>query len=263
MKLGVCIGIDQIEQARKLGCDYIELPFSQIASLDDDGFEAVAQAMQKNGLTSPVMNVLLRPDMRLTGEHARSGEALDFLQGGLPRAKRLGAKTLVFGSGAARRMPQGAPREGSLEQLAQFAAAAAAMAHPAGVAIAIEPLNGRECNLINTVAQAMDLCRAAGNPPGLGVLADLYHMSEMGDPISTLKATDGKLLHCHIAQPGDRRFCLPGDYHSYYGEFFTTLSRIGYAGGVSLEGVYDDLTQDFARSSAYLGGFIHRVHKTL
>ena len=52
-------------------------------------------------------------------------------------------------------------------------------AQSAGVPLAIEPLHPAYCgdrSVVSTVAQALDICDGLGNPEGIGVALDVYHV---------------------------------------------------------------------------------------
>ena len=142
--------------------------------------------------------------------------------------------------------------EAAKEQMASFARVAAGYAHSAGIRLALEPLGRHECNFLHTVQEGLEIRRMAGEPEGLYVLADLYHMAHNGEDFSGILTAGERLAHCHIAAPGSRVFCMPGQADELYAGFFGALRGIGYTGRVSLEGRCQDMAQDLAPSIAYL-----------
>ena len=137
-------------------------------------------------------------------------------------------------------------------QFAAFAAAAAGYAHKAGIRLAIEPLGWKEGNFIHTVSEALEIRRMAGEPEGLYVLGDLYHMHMNDEDFSGILAAGPVLAHCHIASPVKRQYCAAGQADDFYAGFFAALKDIGYEGGVSLEGVCEDMARDLPLSIAYM-----------
>jgi sugar phosphate isomerase/epimerase len=119
-------------------------------------------------------------------------------------------------------------REVLLEGLAELGAHAAS----AGVTLLLEPLNRYEDHMVNTVAQAAELVRAAGSP-GVGILADTYHMNiEEDGPCAALRA-GGDLLGAVHASDSNRH--QPGTGHVPFEAIVATLREIGFDGVLSVE----------------------------
>jgi sugar phosphate isomerase/epimerase len=234
MKHGICADLTMAAAAAKAGFDYIEAMMTAVATASDEAFARMADAVGQSGLPVAAMNVMLPGSFRLTGPDWDLAPVRDYLERGFARAERLGTAVQVFGSGAARRSPEGWPRDKALDQLAAYLQLAAPIAARHGIRIAIEPLNPGECNVINTVADALALARSV-NLPNVGVLADWYHMALQSEGTGGVLAAGPMLLHCHIANPEGRRFPLPGDGADFK-EFFAALDQIGYSAGISVEG---------------------------
>lgn len=252
MKLGVCTVPEYLQDAKTGGCDYAELSFSAVTRMQESEFSALCRQAEETGLAIEAMNLFIPGDMRLTGPNADAAAALEFARRGFARAEKLGVRVVVFGSGGARQIPEGFDRETALDQLAGFSREAAARAEQSGMTLAIEPLSRSECNVIHTVSEALDLCRRAGNPRALAVLADLYHVYNNAEPLTGIRCAGDKLVHCHIAEPVTRAFCRPGTAQQEYAAFFAALKAIGYAGRISVEGATQNFTADIARAMAYL-----------
>lgn len=72
------------------------------------------------------------------------------------------------------------------------------------IAVAVEPLNRYETYLVNRVEQALDFASAV-DVPGVGVVADLFHMNiEESDPLDALAASAAALLEVHVADSNRR-----------------------------------------------------------
>lgn len=115
-----------------------------------------------------------------------------------------------------------------LESLADVAADAAGM----GVKLLIEPINRYETELINTVADGIELIQrlAADN---VRLLLDTFHMNIEEPSIcgSIVKALP-YLGHVHFAD-SNRRF--PGAGHIDFPAVATTLEAVGYQDYISME----------------------------
>ena len=151
------------------------------------------------------------------------------------RARLLGGKILVLGSGAARRIPAGYAVEQGREEFTAFLQLVNLLAGEYGVEIAVEPLNRRETNLITSVSEAYGLVQKACLTH-VHVLADLYHMALEQENFSVLETVGGALVHTHIANPDGRYYPSRKDRYDYR-PFFRALQKNGYRGRVSLEGI--------------------------
>ncbi|MDR6535025.1 sugar phosphate isomerase/epimerase family protein [Variovorax soli] len=76
----------------------------------------------------------------------------------------MGGRYLVHGSPKQRSVPAGETRAAALERARECLAAAARAAQQCGVVYCIEPLSTAETDLINTVAEAVELVQAIGSP---------------------------------------------------------------------------------------------------
>src|SRR5207247_11193711 len=109
---------------------------------------------------------------------------------------KLGVEVLVFGSGGARRVPDGFAREEAFKQLVDFGRRAAREARSHGITIAIEPLRKQETNIINTAAEGLELVNAVADP-NFQLMIDFYHLaSEREDPAIVFRVKD-HLRHLH------------------------------------------------------------------
>ncbi len=99
----------------------------------------------------------------------------------------------------------------------------------------IEPLNRKETTLINTVAESVALCRKIGHP-GIGTLADFYHVYMNEEPIGAeLPEAKPFLWHTHLARPNPDRNAPTAADAGAVGQYAKALSDIGYRGRMSLE----------------------------
>lgn len=235
IRFGFCTGAENISITAEAGCDYLEMNFSQTAYLSGEDFSALRRAVEASPLRVEAMNSFIPGRYRLTGPEADHDAPLPFVEEGMERASILGVQRVVFGSGGARNVPEGFPMEEALAQVAAFARLAAALAAEKGITVVIEPLRKAECNIVNTVDDALEVYRLAGEPEGLAVLADLYHMAEEREDFSSIRRAGSTLQHCHMANPIDRSAPQAGDAYDYT-PFFRALHAIDYQGRISIEG---------------------------
>lgn len=249
--IGYCVGLKGLDAAKAAGFDYVELGVTEIAALSDAEFDAALAQARKTGLPTPNANLFLPPTFRLTGPEAASpDEQMAYVRKAFPRLNRLGVRILCFGSGGARRVPDGFSKEEALAQLVAFGKRIAPEARANGITVVIEPLRRQETNIINTTAEGLALVKAVGHP-NFELLIDFFHLaSEKEDPAIILEARD-HIRHLHMANPQGRVF--PQQWEEYdYAPFFANLRRIGYAGGMSIEASSKDVAGEAPRAIALL-----------
>ena len=111
----------------------------------------------------------------------------------------MGIKTLVFGSGGARKVPEGFDRETARRQIIGFCSLAAPIAHRQGIVLVMEHLHKKETNIINSVAEAMTYVKAV-NHPGFQCLVDSYHFWLENEKPADLQAAMPWIKHVHLRQ---------------------------------------------------------------
>ena len=233
IRLGVCTTIDHAACLKAAGFDYIELSLSSIAALSDEEFEALYSAVQRSPIPVEAVNSMMPGTYQICRKEGLGDDVIRYLEKAFARASRLGVKVMVFGAGAARRVPEGMSLADGLDCLEDFLIQAGTLAEQKGLQIAVEPLRAEETNIIHYVREAQALA-ARVNRPNVGALADLYHMMSGGDSYEDLK---NGLLHCHIAERMERTWPKPGDGSvADYEAFFGALKASGYEGRVSIEG---------------------------
>ena len=249
--LGVCIGtLDNLENAASVGFDFVELGFAWLNGLEEREFERVAERVKAAGIPVRSMNGMVRSTLKLCGEQVDWDEVEAYLDSGVRRAARLGVKVVVFGSGAARRVPENFPHETAWRQLARFLERANVHAGKAGMLLAMEPLRRRECNILNLVSEGV-LISSLLQLPHVGVLGDVFHMSQCAEPLEVFAHAGRLLHHVHVScacvdaasQETSRRF--PGmQDRGEMAQLFEVLKRCGYSGGVSVEAGCHDFLDD-------------------
>ncbi|MCR4578339.1 MAG: sugar phosphate isomerase/epimerase, partial [Clostridiales bacterium] len=165
-----------------------------------------------------------------------------YLDTAFERAERLGVKTVVFGSGRSRMVPEGFDTAQAWRQIDNFLRACEKHAAQHDITVVIEPLRSVECNIMNYVSEAT-LMAALINLPHIAGLGDTYHMEMGGESFNSLRMAGSLLKHVHVANAIGRKFPRPGDGEKY-ADLFEALKDIGYEGRVSVEGGCDDFDAD-------------------
>jgi sugar phosphate isomerase/epimerase len=125
------------------------------------------------------------------------------------------------------RSPEG-DREVLLDALGRLGEHAAAE----GVTVCLEPLNRYEDHMVNTLAQAAELCRALGMH-SVKVAADTYHMNiEEARPTVSLRAAAPYLGHVQLS---DSNRLEPGAGHIDWAAILGALAAARYTGWLAFE----------------------------
>lgn len=244
IRLGICTQIQYAPQIAQIGFDYIEPSMSAIAAMTDAEFDEARRILASCGIQAEAMNGMVPGTIRLTGPNVNAQQIHDYLNLAFTRAEQLGTKVVVFGSGAARAVPEGFDYAQAWRQLANFLRMAERHGREHNIVVAVEPLRRAECNIINYVSEAMALTSLV-NMPHIGVLGDTYHMAMGSEPLEALVHAGQQLCHIHVANAVGRYFPKPRDGEDY-AAIFDALNRANYPGRVSVEGKTDDLFADAA-----------------
>ncbi|HUU97936.1 MAG TPA: sugar phosphate isomerase/epimerase family protein [Phycisphaerae bacterium] len=241
-KIGVCTSVANAAVLRQSGADYIEAGVRRFLLPDkpEDAFASNLKAARECGLPVLSANGFLPGSLKSTGPEANHESVLKFAETTFKRAKRVGIKTIVFGSSGSRTIPEGFDH-GKAEQ--QFIALLKKMGPLAGkhdVAVAVEPLQRRETNFINTVPQGAKIVRAVDHP-NIRLLADIFHMLRMDEPPRHIREAGELIVHLHIAEKAERT--PPGVAGDDFTGYFQALKDVGYKGLISIECGWKDLSQ--------------------
>jgi D-psicose/D-tagatose/L-ribulose 3-epimerase len=250
VRIGYCGGISDIDAVRAAGFDYIELRTAEIANLSDADYEGLVQRMKATGFPVPATYQFILGKMKITGPDINKGEQLAYFRKALDRVSKLGARTVVVGSGTARQYPEGFSKEEAFRQLVDFFKRLAPEARSRNIVIAIEPLRREESNIINSMGEGLQLVDAVGDP-NIQLNLDFYHLeSEKEDPAIILKAAN-HISHVHMANPNGRVFPLKWDEYNY-APLFENLRKIGYDKEISVEASTKDFPNEAPRAIAFL-----------
>lgn len=254
MKIGVCCQPfgDFYNDILAAKPDYIEVNNSSAFSWSEEELETAKSNIKKNSLPVYSANCMFPGSFRLLGEGAVSREELEyFLERSFSRISSLGAGIAVLGSGGQRRIPEGMPPQEAGKRLADIFRIVGRIAGKYSLTVAAEPLNRKETNVFNTLAETAGFVRGLGID-NIRLLADSYHMAAESEPYSDIEKYRDVLVHAHIAEAkfGSAEIRRTPDISDEFGTsgFIKCLAKAGYGGGVSLEcsGRSSDRRADFA-----------------
>ena len=249
VKLSVCIEpffselpyADRIRKVAELGFTTYEFWFhdrrydGKGLVPEDKDFHRIAELNAKYGLTTAAF-VFNHPDGGIKASLVRRkdrGMLLDSIEGMIDRAKSIGCKAFISGSG---NRVAGQSRQESTECLIESLSAMARVCEKRGVTLLLEPFNTKidhpDCFLDDPQA-CVDILRAV-NSPSARMLFDVYHMQIMsGNILTFLKENLSWVGHFHLAAVPGRHELDQGELD--YPAIVREVDRMGYTGCFGLE----------------------------
>jgi sugar phosphate isomerase/epimerase len=249
MRFGVCEVSDKAAQLAAAGYDYIELGAGSelVPDQDEAAWNEKRRVLESLPLPCEAFNLFIR-GIRITGPDADPAAQERYAHTALARAAQVGGKLIVFGSGGARRVPDGYPREQAEAEILRFLGFCADAYEKTGVMVVVEPLNTRECNIINSVAEGAEYVRRI-NRHGVRNLADSYHMEMDGEPLDAIVKDGDILAHAHTADTGR---VAPGQAGYDHVALFRAFRAAGYDARLSVECNWKDFSAEIGPALDHL-----------
>jgi sugar phosphate isomerase/epimerase len=246
-QIGVCTDISNNGILADAGYSFIEETVGNflVPSEDEAVFRTKLHTLKESKLPVEVCNVFIPGRMKSVGPAPAHKEILDFATSTFQRARIAGVKIIVFGSSGSRSVPQGWTKNEAREQFISLGKKIASIAEVHDVVIALEPLNSKECNFINSVAEGGEIVNEI-NHKNFRLMADIYHMlMENESPDAIFKCGD-LLHHVHIAEKTGRS--APGVHNEDFTPYLKALKDIGYKGRISIECNWKNLAEEAGRA---------------
>jgi sugar phosphate isomerase/epimerase len=236
--------------AKAAGFDFAEVRIREFMKLSDADFDRFVVDCRATGLPLTTGYWLLPAEMKVVGPDVHTDEVTSYLVKALDRSQRLGVKFVVWGSGDARRAPDGFSKARAFDQLVALGKVLAPEAEKRGMVIVAEPLRRQESNTINSAAEGLQWVEAV-NHPAFQLLVDLYHMNEEHEDPAIIVKAGAHIVHTHVSNPIGR--VLPMSATEFdYAPFFKALNQIGFHGTMTIETTAVDIPKDGARSIRFL-----------
>ena len=251
MEYGVCGEPSIAPILAGAGYDFIELHVQRDLKTSDgeDMFLPQLERIRTAPVRAPVANCFVPGGLKITGPDVDTDALQSYVTTAFTRAQQAGIEVIVFGSGGARRIPEGYDREAAGQQLLNFGRMLAPIAQSHDVTVVVEPLNRRECNVFNSVGECAEYVRQIDHP-NLRLLVDGYHWAVEQDSYEDMVASLPLIHHVHIATYESRM--APGLEPCDFTQFFAALKAGGYDGRVSIEGKWVDMERDAPAALAEL-----------
>ncbi len=231
---------------KKMGFDVVELPIEDPKLVNA---KKIREALERHGLQATVCGAF-GPDRDLTSDKAKDRkEGLSYIKWCIDFCAEIGCPTFagpMYSSvGKARGIPAAQRKKEwnlavkNLRQVADYAGRKR-------VTLAIEPLNRFETDLVNTVAQAVKLCKDIGHPAAK-IHLDSFHMNiEEKDVVAACKLAGRRIAHVHASE-SDRG--TPGTGQCDWKGLAKGLKAAKYKGPVVIE-TFTPAVKSIAKAAA-------------
>ncbi len=210
-------------------------------------------------LKTPVYaaNIFIPGELKLVGPKVDEQAVLAYVDSIMYRLSQTDIRLIIWGSGGARRVPEGFDRKIARRQMITIGKKIAKVGARYNIVVALENLNSSETNFINTVEEALYIVKKV-NHPNLRLDADIYHMLKENEPPDILAKTGKYLVHVEIAEKEQRT--PPGVTGTDFRPFLRALHKIGYHNKIGIEGRWRNLFEVAGPCLQYLQGQIDEVY---
>jgi len=240
MDIGICTPVTNAQTVAHAGGDYVEENI-QNHLRPNQGDDAEWESLAMGPWPRPVLaaNCFLPKRLPCVGPDVDRTALIEYGQVACRRAGHAGIRYLVFGSGGARTYPEGFAHESARSQFVELLAELGPIAEQEGVSFVVEPLQRGECNLVNTVDEGAEVVREVDHPH-VRLLVDVFHMLRNDETPDAIARHADLVVHAHIAEKAERT--PPGVAGDDFTPFLKALLDGGYAGAMSIEAQFSDLT---------------------
>lgn len=231
--VGVVAGAALTEAVRRAGADHVEPTIADNLAVrtGDDGRWALHDAY--GGARCSSFAILVPGDLALlTAAPATVRAYFDAVLPIVHSVAEPGAK-IVFGSGTARRAPDGMGDDEARRRFAAVVRSARDVAAEHDLRIVLEPLSRSETNLLHSFAEAVAFLDDA-DLSDVDVVADLFHLRNEGESLDVLREHGDRIGHVHLSDRGRRPLGAEGGDDAWR-SFLDAVDEGGYRGTVSLE----------------------------
>jgi len=234
VEIGVCTSLSNAKLLQDNGCTYMEESVGGflVPTEHDSVFEKKLQQAKSLGLQVYACNSFIPATLKVTGPETKHKEILVFADTAFRRAKKAGVAIIVFGSGGARKIPDGFSKDSANQQFISLLKQMAPIAQKYGITVCIETLNKTETNFVNTITEGLEIVKAVDHQ-NIMLLADFYHIMKEGESPDVIIKAGKYIKHCHIAEKEKRT--PPGIEGDDFKPYFEALKKINYKGKISIE----------------------------
>jgi sugar phosphate isomerase/epimerase len=224
-------------------------------SLTEEKFQENLIRIKKSKCKIYLCNVLFPGKMKIAGPNVNEQNVLSYVDSVFLRAKQAGVKIIVLGSGTSRRIPDDYDTLKAQKDFVALSKKMAVFAQKHNIKIALENLQSKETNFLNTVKSTAKVVELV-NHPNFGLNADIYHMRCEGELPQSIIDAKKFLIHCEIAETEKRT--VPGVKGDDFRPYLSALKEANYKGPLFIEAGFEKLS-DIELSFNYLSKQINEV----
>jgi sugar phosphate isomerase/epimerase len=251
MQFGVCWAAGKAGELASANPDFVEENIQGFLKPEAPDAEFAANLALARSAPFPILaaNCFLPGSLKCVGPDVDTPRLLKYGRTAFARAAQVGMKIIVFGSGGARKVPDGFDHARAAAQFVDLLKQLGPMAGEYGVTVVVEPLNKAECNFVTSVLEGADVVRQCAHP-NVRLLADIFHMLRDDEPAANILKVGDLLRHTHIAEKAERT--APGAKGDDFTPYLKALQQVGYNGGMAIECRWQDPVNEPARAFAAL-----------
>src|SRR4051812_12788962 len=215
----------------------------------DAEFSFNAAALRNCARSMPAGNSFFPADLRVTGPMIDYPRLDQYAATAFRRAAEIGMNVIVFGSAAARQVPEGFSAARAFEQFVDILRHFAPIAAANRVTIVVEAINREQCNFLNTLTAAAEAVERTAHPH-VRLLASVFHLLRNGESPDEIARFGPLVHHVHVAENRDR--APPGVHGEDLRPFLRALKKIGFDGRITIEAVWTKLEDQVTPAVAAL-----------
>lgn len=212
-----------------------------VQEISADRRSEMVAAMEGAGLDCVGLHWLLSPPpegLHFTSpDRALRDRTVEYLHRLIDFCGDLGGPYMIFGSPDQRSSSEGQPVEAAMENFAEGLAAVGDHAAERDVMVLVEPLSSDQTDVVNTLAEAMEVVRMADHP-AISTMFDFHNTVDETEPMPALIERYAEHIHHVQIQEMDGRHLGTGDGRTEFVPVFRAFRDVGYEGWISLE-VFD------------------------
>lgn len=244
--------------------DYLELGIPWVNGTNAYlPFDLVTRIIKERNLVVGSYCSMVPREIKTVGNDIQWDTLSRYINEVFSNCNKLGGDIIVFGSGESRTIPNNYSRELAEQDVLKFLKLMSDIIHDNNYPfkIAIEPLNTRECNYINSLDEANRLVEKIDSS-NIGIVVDTFHAYlQKHNFLDELLAVIENVVHIHVSQPEDRGW--PGHLQSSrsfdFVEFFKIINNSNYKGNVTVECNFKNLKSEINTCKDFLDSvcFVH------
>ncbi|MCX2575408.1 sugar phosphate isomerase/epimerase family protein [Pedobacter sandarakinus] len=227
-------------------------------ALTEEAFQRKLVELKASKAKLYMCNIMFSGDMKIAGPDVNEDRVLRYSDVLLRRAQQANVKVVVLGSGGARRLPENYDVKQATQNFVALAKKISTLASKYNVKIALENLQRKETNFLNTLKETAAIVRLV-NHPNFGLNADIFHMTRENESPQNIVDAKDVLIHCEIAENEERT--LPGIKGDDFTPYLAALKKANYKGPIFIEAASNYTPAQLAYAFKFLNQQIDAVYR--